>query len=126
MTYIFILQIVATLIFIFFPNRQDLRPTEFANQNFFTDIVAYIYKIDTNTNVCPSMHVAISIGIASAWIKEKSASKIVKILLVAFCGLVCLSVVFVKQHSVVDIYVAIPICILAEYVAYKNYRKNKK
>lgn len=124
--YIFILQIIATLIFVLFPNRQDLRPTDFANQNIFTDLTSYIYKIDTNTNVCPSLHVAISIGIASAWIKEKSASKFVKTLIVAFCISVCLSVVFVKQHSVVDIYVAIPICILAEYLAFKNYRKTKK
>lgn len=126
MIYILVLQVVATLIFVLFPNRQDLRPTEFANQNLFTDITAYIYKIDTNTNVCPSLHVAISIGIASAWIKEKSASTLVKVLLVAFCISVCLSVVFVKQHSIVDFYVAIPICMLAEYIAFKNYRKTKK
>ena len=123
MKFIIICSAIAMFAFVVFPSRQDLRPQEFLNDNFCVDLVKCIYSIDTNTNVCPSMHVAVSIGIASSWIKEKSASTWVKTLLVAFCVLVCISVAFVKQHSVIDIFVAIPICIIAELIAFKSYRK---
>ncbi|MBQ8202815.1 MAG: phosphatidic acid phosphatase [Clostridia bacterium] len=127
MKFIIVTQIVAMAIYIIFPNRQDLRPAEFARDNIFTDIVGLLYSFDTSTNVCPSLHVAYSIGIASTWLKERSASKWCKVLIVIFCLLVCISVAFVKQHSVVDIFAAIPVCLLAEYIAFgKSYWKNRK
>lgn len=124
MKFIIVTQIVAMIIYIVFPNRQDLRPDTFARDNIFTFIVGLIYKFDTSTNVCPSLHVAYSIGIASTWLKEPSVSKKCKISIVTFCALICISVAFVKQHSVVDILVALPICLLAEWIAFgKTYWK---
>lgn len=124
--YIIITQTVAMLIYILFPSRQDLRPVTFARDNFLTDIVAIIYSADTNTGVCPSLHVAYSLGIASTWLKEKSATKTVKTLVVTAAFLICLSVAFVKQHSVVDIFAAIPVCLLAEVLVFRNYDRNNK
>ena len=128
MKFIIVTQVVAMAIYILFPNRQDLRPTEFVRDNIFTDIVGLLYTADTSTNVCPSLHVAYSIGIASTWLKERSASIRCKVLITIFCFLVCISVAFVKQHSVVDIFVALPVCLLAEWIAFgKSYwRKPKK
>ena len=120
MKFIIVTQITAMIIYILFPNRQDLRPTEFLRENIFTDILGVIYTFDTSTNVCPSLHVAYSVGIASTWLKEQSASKWCKILITIFCFLVCISVAFVKQHSVVDIFAAIPICLLAEWIAFRK------
>ncbi len=126
MKFIIVTQIVAMAIYIIFPNRQDLRPTEFVRDNIFTDIVHLLYTFDTDTNVCPSLHVAYSIGIASTWLKEPSASKKCKVFVTVFCLLVCISVAFVKQHSVVDIFVALPICVVAEWVAFgKTYWRKK-
>ncbi len=126
MKFIIVTQIVAMAIYIIFPNRQDLRPLVFERDNIFTDIVGLLYRFDTNTNVCPSLHVAYSIGIASTWLKENSASKWCKTVLVAFCISVCISVAFVKQHSVVDIFVALPVCLLAEWVAFgRNFWKKR-
>lgn len=122
MKFIIVTQVVAMAIYIIFPNRQDLRPAEFANSNIFTKLVGLIYHFDTSTNVCPSLHVAYSIGIASTWLKEASASKWSKAGITAFCLLVCVSVMFVKQHSAIDILVALPVCVLAEWIAFgKNY-----
>ena len=118
MKFIIVTQVVAMAIYILFPNRQDLRPEVFVRDNIFTDIVGLLYTFDTSTNVCPSLHVAYSIGIASTWLKEKSASKWCKTFITIFCFLVCISVAFVKQHSVVDIFAAIPVCLLAEWVAF--------
>lgn len=116
--YIIITQIVAMVIYIAFPNRQDLRPDYFVRDNIFTNIVGLLYAADTCTGVCPSLHVAYSVGIASTWLREKSASKLCKTFIVTFCFFVCISVAFVKQHSVVDIFAAIPVCLLAEYLTF--------
>ena len=125
MKFIITTQVVAMIIYIIFPNRQDLRPTEFLNENIFTFIMSLIYKFDTSTNVCPSLHVAYSIGIASTFLKEKSVSKLSKTLITVFCFMICISVAFVKQHSVVDIFAAIPVCIIAEWIAFGTYWKGK-
>lgn len=122
--YMIITQILAMIIYIVFPNRQDLRPEMFARDNVFADIMGILYRIDTNTGVCPSLHVAISIGIASTWLREKTASKSCKTFIVAFCALVCISVAFVKQHSVVDIFAALPVCFIAEYITFIRPKKN--
>lgn len=123
-TYIIITQVVAMAIYIIFPTRQDLRPTEFPRDNFWTGVMQLIYSFDTNTGVCPSLHVAYSLGIASTWIREKSAPKWLKAFIVFAAVMICLSVAFVKQHSVVDIFAAIPVCLLAEWFVF--FRKKKK
>lgn len=122
-TYIIITQVVAMTIYILFPSRQDLRPAEFPRDNFLTDIVALLYSMDTNTGVCPSLHVAYSLGIGSTWLREKSVRWPVKAFVVIWVILICLSVAFIKQHSVVDIFAAIPVCLLAEWFVF--FRKKK-
>lgn len=110
-------QVVAVIIYIVYPTRQDLRPLEFPRDNLFTDIIGVLYSLDTNTGVCPSLHCACSIGIASVWLKEKSASWKTKTFVVIFSVLVCLSTMFIKQHSAVDFFAALPVCLLAEIIA---------
>ena len=123
-TFIIVTQVIAIAIYIIFPNRQDLRPTEFARDNFLTRCVALLYRFDTNTGVCPSLHVAYSIGIASVWLKEKGAHILWKGFVVAAVVLICLSTMFIKQHSAVDFFAALPVCLLAEIIVYgKDYWK---
>lgn len=124
--YIMVTQAIAMICYIAFPTRQDLRPTEFPRENVLTWVMGLIYSFDTNTGVCPSLHVAYSLGIASAWLKEKTAAWYVKIAITLFVVGVCLSVAFTKQHSVVDIFAAIPVCLVAEIVAFFKYYKGKK
>lgn len=124
-SFIIITQVVAMTVYILFPNMQNLRPAEFPRDNIFTDIIGLLYSFDTNTNVCPSLHVGYSIGIASVWLKEKGVSKWVKAFITVFVVLVCLSTAFIKQHSIVDAFAAIPMCLLAEIILYKDYWKNK-
>lgn len=124
MTFIIVTQVVAMAIYIIYPTRQDLRPLEFARDNLFTRLLGLIYSVDTNTGVCPSLHVAYSIGIASAWLKEKAAAALWKAFVVLAAVLICLSTMFVKQHSAVDFFAALPLCLLAEVIAYgKGYWK---
>lgn len=121
-TYIIITQLVAMAIYIIFPSRQDLRPTEFPRENFLTQIMALIYAFDTSTGVCPSLHVAYSLGIASVWLKEGGVSKAWKAFIVIAVILICLSTMFVKQHSALDVLAALPLGLLAEILVYgKSY-----
>ena len=125
MTFIIVTQVAAMAIYIVFPNRQDLRPEVFPRENFCSWILGIIYSFDTSTNVCPSLHVAYSIGIASTWLKEQSAHWSVKAAITAVCILICLSTAFVKQHSIVDAFAALPICLLAEWITFGKWWKKK-
>ena len=121
-TFIIITQICAMIIYILFPSRQDLRPEVFPRDNFLTRCIGFLYRFDTNTGVCPSLHVAYSIGIASVWVKQKYASKLWRGFVVVSVILICLSTMFIKQHSAVDFFVALPVCLLAEIIVYgKDY-----
>ena len=120
--YIIITQLVAMAIYILLPTRQDLRPTQFPRDNFLTRCIAFLYGFDTNTGVCPSLHVAYSLGIASVWLKEKQAHPAWKVFVVAAVIAICLSTMFIKQHSAIDAFAAVPVCLLAEGLVYgKDY-----
>ena len=120
--YIFITQMVAMACYIFFPSRQDLRPEVFPRENFFTWVMGLIYTFDTNTGVCPSLHVAYSLAIVSVMLKDTYLKKTTKVLVTVFSILVCLSTAFVKQHSTLDILAAIPVVLLGEIMIYgKSY-----
>lgn len=121
--YIIITQAIAMIAYILVPSRQDLRPEVFPRENIATWILGLIYSFDTPTGVCPSLHVAYSLGIASTWLKEKRASKLWKVIVTVWCLVICISVSFVKQHSVVDIFTAIPMCLFAEWFVF--FRKKK-
>ena len=117
-TYIIVTQLTAMAIYILFPSRQDLRPAIFPRDNFLTDCIRILYAFDTNTGVCPSLHVAYSIGIASVWTKEKGTNIWWKSFVVVAVILICLSTMFIKQHSAVDFFAALPVCLLAEFIVY--------
>ncbi len=91
-----------------FPNGTHLRPETFAHDNLFTDLVRILYSIDTPTNVLPSIHVFNSLGICfaighSEALKQK---KWIRYGTYAAAGLIILSTMFLKQHSVTDVFAA--------------------
>ena len=124
-TYIIITQILAMIVYVVYPSRQDLRPEVFPRENLLTAIMGLIYRFDTNTGVLPSLHVAYSVGIASTWLREKSVPGWVRGVICLFCLGVCLSVAFVKQHSVLDIFAAIPVCLFAEWFVFFRKRRER-
>ena len=123
--YFITVQIIAIVCFILLPTRQELRPMVFSRENILTDGVRLLYSIDTNTGVCPSMHVAFSIAIVSVWTKDDSAHWNTKLLITITAVVICLSTLFLKQHSVLDLLAALPVCLFAEWVAYGGYYKSK-
>lgn len=121
-TFIMITQAVAMICYILWPTRQDLRPEVFPRENLLTAVMAFIYAFDTSTGVCPSLHVAYSLGILSVGLKDDTLPRWFKALLTLFVIGVCLAVCFVKQHSALDVLAALPVCLLAEALLYgKDY-----
>ena len=116
--YIIVTQVVAMACYILWPSRQDLRPEVFARDNIFTQTMAFIYSFDTSTGVCPSLHVAYSMGVVSTAWKDRLMGKPWRWALTLFAVMVCMAVCFVKQHSALDVLAALPVCLLAEAVAY--------
>ena len=119
-TFIIWTQVIAMVAYIIYPSRQDLRPLEYPRDNFLTDIVALIQTVDTPTGVCPSLHVAYSIGIGSVWLKEKGVNPWWKAFVVFSVIMISLSTMFVKQHSAVDVLWALPMCAVIELVLYRK------
>ena len=116
--YLIALQIMAMATYIIYPSIQLLRPESFARDNVLTRLMAFIYAFDTPTGVCPSCHVAFSIGAASTWCHRRGTSKAWKCFVIISVVLISISTAFVKQHSVVDIFAAIPVCLIAEAIVF--------
>ena len=123
MRFVIISYTVTAVIYILYPTCQEFRPEVFPRDNALTRFIDWFYEFDTHTNVCPSLHVAYSIGIASVWTKEKGASRAWKVFVVVAVILICLSTMFIKQHSAVDFFAALPVCLLAEYIVYGRRKK---
>ena len=117
-TFIMITQAAAMLIYIVYPSVQLLRPETMPRDNFLCRVMAFIYAFDTPTGVCPSLHVAYSMGIVAVWCRDKKAPTGWKAFVMLSAVMISLSVAFVKQHSVVDIFAAIPVGMLADYLVF--------
>lgn len=123
--FIMITQAVAMAVYILYPSRQELRPEAFPRENLFTWVLSIIYAFDTPSGVCPSLHVAYSLGIASVWCKKKEVPLGWKLGLVALVIVISLSTTFVKQHSFLDVATALPLGLLAEAILYGGYWRAK-
>ena len=106
--------IISFAAFLIYPSCHSLRPDSFEHDNIFTWIVSMIYLFDTPTNVCPSMHVIGSMGLmfAAMYANERMSIQ-VKTAMAVTVFFICVSTLFVKQHSVVDAVVALPVSFAA-------------
>ena len=102
MYFVIVTYTITVLIYLFFPTCQNLRPEAFVRNNLLTRFIELFYSFDTNTNVCPSLHVIGSIAVC-----------------------ISLSTVFMKQHSIMDVLAALPVCFFGWWIAYKILPNNK-
>lgn len=125
--YIIITYSAALLIYFIFPTCQELRPVEFERDNILTRSIAGFYQFDTSTNVCPSLHVIGSMAVmeAALWSK-RIRSKGLKTAFVVAAVLICISTVFMKQHSIIDLLAALPICFIAHLLCYRKPKQTIK
>ena len=95
---------VCMIICMIYPNGLTLRP-ESTSDTILGKMVASLYKTDTPTNVFPSIHVYNSIAVHVALVKCTALKnhKPVKNASLILCILICMSTVFLKQHSLYDV-----------------------
>ena len=117
----------STLIWLLIPNGQDLRPAVLPRDNFLTRIMEGLYSIDTHTNVFPSVHVVGSVGAALAvWdCRALRNQKWLCISITVLAALIYLSIVFVKQHGVLDLAGGLALSAVAGVVIYGFFRSGR-
>lgn len=113
----------------FFPTQQNLRPEIMPRENFASWIMSLIYAFDTNTNVFPSMHVvgalAVEAGIAQSKVLKPKCG--VQIFSAVLCLLIIIATVFLKQHSVLDVFGGIGFFLAAFIIVSLYYKlRNRK
>lgn len=112
------------LVSLLFPNVQHLRPSVMPRDNIFTHMVAALYRADTPTNICPSIHVynslVIMIGVHKCrhfFLKDKPAIRWSMYILGC---LIIASTMLIKQHSVFDVLCAFALIVPAYAVSFRN------
>lgn len=109
MAFIILTYSVALLFFFLLPTCQQLRPT-LTGSGLLTELVSAVYGMDTNTNVCPSIHV---IGSLAVWFAARETPSLPTLLrrwvIPVTAVLICLSTMFLKQHSVLDVLAALAV-----------------
>jgi len=110
------------LISTFFPNCHHLRPRVIVKDNIFAELVSMLYRVDTSTNLWPSIHVYNSIGayLAVAHNKKLSANKFIHASALALSVSIILSTMFIKQHSMFDVLTAFALSIVVYIPVYRK------
>ena len=102
-----------------YPTSQGLRPEIMPRDNVLTGLVHFLHRIDTPTNVCPSLHVYDSVGACIAVILTKDcfnrAEKYAAVLLTVS---ISLSTLFLKQHSVIDVFWGLVMSAVMYFIVY--------
>lgn len=103
-TFLFAGMTISLLICTFFPNGTDLRTSVDPQKNLCSLLVSIVHKADTSTNVFPSIHVFNSIAVHCAVMKSRElrGRRLVRVGSFGLMVSICLSTVFLKQHSAID------------------------
>ena len=105
-----------------YPNGQQLRPDlSVAGDGVFISAIRFLYKIDTPTNIFPSMHVfnATASCIALYQNERCRKNKVFTAGQIVLTVSIVLSTMFLKQHSVEDVMTALILNILCYQLFYK-------
>lgn len=103
-----------------YPNCVTLRPSEITDAGILTSLISGLYNIDTSTNVFPSVHVLNSIVACVALEKNSffKRFKFMRFINITLCVSICLSTMFLKQHSIIDVIGAIALYIILYVIIY--------
>lgn len=129
--FLFIGMTLSLLVFTLYPSEFD-RGAAPVNDNIFTDLVNLIHRIDSPTNVFPSIHCFNSIACTILYIKSNTFRTTaqtpkkkrrrnfwVKFSSVVLTILICLSTLFIKQHSFLDFIAATVLSVIMYVLVYR-------
>jgi membrane-associated phospholipid phosphatase len=128
-TFLFTGMTISLLICTFFPNGTDLRVIVDPEKNFCSYLVSLVHAADTSTNVFPSIHVYNSLGVHAAVMRSgalRNKRGIKRGSFVLMTG-ICLSTMFLKQHSAIDVMGAMILAYMMCVLVYgENYAGSRK
>lgn len=95
---------VFLVVSVIYPNGHNLRP-ELVGNEFCIELVKVLYRLDTATNILPSLHVFCTIVCSIALVRQEELRKKKGFVagIVILSMLIVLSTMFLKQHSIVDV-----------------------
>lgn len=112
--------VICLIIYTVWPNGVDIRPEYIGRDNIFVRMVQFVYSVDVPRNVFPSIHCFNSIAINAGFMKCERLKKRKKMRIFSnvLAVSICLSTVFIKQHSVLDFVGAVALSIPLYYLSY--------
>ena len=115
---------ITMVIYLLFPTCQNLRPEVFPRDNALTRFIGWFYTFDTNTNVCPSLHVIGSMAAFFAfWYAPIFSKRGWRIASTVAAFFISISTVFMKQHSILDVFAALALSLVLYLVIYVAARR---
>ena len=89
------------------PTALDLRPYWVPGSDIFAQTVRFLYRTDTATNVCPSIHVFNSVTLLLAYYRSRifdaPRRRWMRPAAAVLCVSIVCSTVLLKQHSCIDV-----------------------
>lgn len=109
------------LISYLYPNGQDLRPAILTGDSIFIKLVRHLYQLDTPTNILPSIHVFNSVAACIALTQNKHIRKrpVLACSIVFLTALIIMATVFLKQHTLLDVFAAFALNLVCYQLLYK-------
>ena len=93
------------------PTALDLRPYWVPGSDIFARVVRFLYRTDTATNVCPSIHVFNSVTLLLAYYRshifDAPRRRWMRPAAAVLCISIVCSTVLLKQHSCIDVLLGI-------------------
>lgn len=77
-----------------------------------------LYSADTNTNVIPSMHVLGCMAAVFGLFRSRCTPRWMKVSVIILTVLINASTVFIKQHSILDVIIALAVSIVLYFVVF--------
>lgn len=112
---------LSLLFYVMVPNGLALRPHSVPGSDFFAEAVRTLYRHDTPTNVCPSIHVFNSVTLMLAYYRcscfDTPRRRWMRPAAAALCLAITLSTMLLKQHSVIDVVFGILLALALDYTA---------
>ena len=112
------------IVYMLLPNGLDLRPTveEIGRSNPAMWVMQLLWKADASVNVCPSIHCQSTACMAIAISESKLAEErpMLRPIALVWAALICLSTVFTKQHSVLDVVCGLAVAVVWLPVLYRG------
>ena len=112
---------IALACYVILPTGLDLRPYYVPGTDLFARAVRMLYRTDTATNVCPSIHVFNSVTLMLAYHRcrlfEEPRRRWMRPAAAVLCVSIIASTVLLKQHSCIDVVLGILLALVLDSAA---------